>query len=346
MFFQKTVESYIRYGDKHIERVCDLTRGLERGELKKAIRDYSKALTLFLEEERKYGWQRHKTEAPHIRLELGPWPGKNFITFGQVSSLDQNAILARIALVYFIDGQYDKAIENTADFLYSGLSILATKEERKLLRGRVYAARGSCKVALTQYSELEKALPPIISNRTLELYGDVYIEKAVLQCRLGQFKEAQYVLEGYLWPRGPHSKPHGIKVFYIENFEEEAQRKSQDTLFPLNPKGTLDLILFIALTSQEVPPIIMIRKSVELANAAIKVALKVGAESKSAAGVLGRNFSYCIIPFLRGIMFPLKATSEQATNFIKQMRAYYDIEQLECFGLFSDRYESIWGPRF
>ena len=339
--FHKTAGHHVRSGDKHLLRACDFNRSLERREVQKAVREYSKALNTFLEDKRKHQERFEKyvlkrggrfpkkrdERAPHMCLKLGQWPYKSCLSFSAIRPLDEGMIFARKVLAHFLDGQYDQVNYVVEE---AGYHLASYGAERDLLWARILAAKGIYEDSLIRYSEITEN-----TYKRVELQGAGEIEQAALQCMVGHMKKAEYLLTDYVWPRSRELVTDN-KIFFVENFEEEAKRKGQEVLFPLNPKGTLGLIFFIALRSLDAPPIVRIRTSVDLANAAIEVTRQIGGENKLNLGPHARNLAYYPMPFLTGVMFSLNATSEQASNFITEMRARSVIERLECFGVFSD----------
>jgi len=330
LLFRKSIEDYIRSGDKHLKQACNLQRDFKSGELQKAIGDYSKAFELFLKVEGKY--EGRYLGVPHLRFD---WPYQSCIFYyykypfrkSAKDSYDKGDILARRALALFLGGQYDKSMRDVANV---GFSSSVNEADLRLLQARIYSAKGSYEDALVQCSNMMRR------DDWKRLGGYLEIEKAALECNLGHFYEASSLLDDYLWPMP--TKFTDSEVSYVASFEEDAQRKTQEALFPLNTEGPVQLIFFIALRSHEASPIITIRKSVELANVAIEVTRHVGGENKATGGPGGRELNCHPLPFLTGVMFALRATSEQAAGFVRQMRSHFDIEQLECFGVFSDSF--------
>lgn len=325
--FHKTAGHYVRSGDKHLSRACNFNRTLERGGIQKAAREYSKALKTFLEDERKRNVEKRDERAPHISLKLGQWPYKSCLSFSAIRPLNEGMIIARKVLAHFLDGEYDQvnyAVEE------AGYRLASYGAEVDLLWARILAAKGIYEDSLIRYSKITEN-----TYRRVELEGAGEIEQAALQCMVGHMKKAEYLLTDYVWPRSRELVTDD-KIFFVENFEEEAKRKSQEVLFPLNPKGTVGLIFFMALRSLDAPPIVKIRTSVDLAKAAIEVAQQIGSENKLNLGPHARNLAYYPMPFSTGVMFSLNTTSEQASNFITKMRARSAMERLECFGVFSD----------
>jgi len=151
--FHKTAGHYVRSGDKHLLRACDFNRTLERGEVQKAAREYSKALDTFLEDERKHQERFEKyvlkgggrfpekrdERAPHISLKLGQWPYKSCLSFSAIRPLNEGMIFARKVLAYFLDGQYDQVNYVVEE---AGYHLASYGAEVDLLWARVLAAKG------------------------------------------------------------------------------------------------------------------------------------------------------------------------------------------------------------
>jgi hypothetical protein len=339
--FHKTAGNHIRSGDEHLSRACDYDCRLREGELQKASEEYSKALDTFLEDERQYQerFDKHITRgggrfpekpyetAPLFRLRLGKQPYKSCLSFSRIKPVDQSIILERKVLVHFLDGQYDQVNYDIEEASYR---LAGYETEKGILWARVLAAKRLYEESLTRYSKIMEK-----PYKRTELEGAAEIEQAALQCIIGHSIKAQSLLADYVWPNSVYLLT-GSGVFFMENFEEKAKSNSQEALFPLNPKEPVGFIFFITSRSTEASPIVNIRASADLVNAAIEATRQTGAENDLKADALARNTLYYPMPFLTGIMFSLKATSEQASSFIAKMRDSSVVEYLECFGVFSD----------
>jgi len=291
--FHKTAGQHVRSGDEHLSRACDYNRSLEKAELQKAAQEYSKALDTFLEDKRKhqerfekyvsrrggrFPEQRYET-APRLSLKLGQWPYKNCLSFPVAEPLDEGIIFSRKVLAHFLDGQYDQVNYDIAE---ASPHLADYEAEVDILWARVLAAKGIYEESLNRYSKIRK------SWYAAKLDGAADIEQAALQCMVGDMMKAHSLLADYVWPISSYLVSEK-GVFFMENFEEEAKRKSQEVLFPLNPKGPVGLIFFMASRGPDVPPIVRIRASADLVNAAIEVTRQIDAESDLKAGADARN---------------------------------------------------------
>jgi hypothetical protein len=239
-------------------------------------------------------------------------------------------------LAYFLDGQYDRAVEDSSrkEHLFEGVPIFESRGQ-ELMRARAFAARGSYEEALRLYSDLEKrpstwSTLAVSDEQPFEGLGfTVTIEPAALQCKLGRLREAAELLTKH-FAMGP-SIDFRRRIYHVKDFEEEALKKSQEVLFPHGPTDPLSLIFYVALKGPDAPPITRMRESVKLSRVVHDVGEQLGVETNK----YGRPFKmiegYRRLPSLIGGFVFLVARSQRAAEFTRQIRVRADIEQIECF---------------
>jgi len=308
-FSPRNAKYYLENGDRHLEHVYDLKRDLDRGELQEAIRDYSKAIDLLIEKQE---------EGVDVTEMAGHSSPLGYIRYNFRVAISKEYLLTRRALVYFLDGQYDRALEDLDIVSWP----LSAEGEQDLLRARVCATMGNYEEALASYS---RVIEWTNGKRYRTGYDAIYRhaerERAALLCKLGRQKEAASPMAEGVSYHGP--------VDYVQDFEKRFPQRSQDDFYVANTQNPVDLIFFIKLKdSDNSPPILNIRKAVDLENATIDIARPLPSEFAPYVHMPTEAFP---IPILPGVIFTWRTTYEQASKFIKQIHHRADIEQLECF---------------
>lgn len=331
--FSRTGMDLMESGNKHLEQACDEKRDLTaeqvRKELQKAIDDFARALN-WVSEKEKYG------EAYLEQRRASFSPLKYYYDDRQQYSV-REYVLTKIAWTFLLDGQYDKSQKYLDTWWGEGYpATVSWKEERDLLRARIFALKGNHDEALNLYSEvIGRTSGPVAHVRDTywKICCDTRTEKEVLKAKLGN--PNSLFLPTYWFHR---NNLDGIGTFYCPDFMERFQKEGPETLFPRLPSAKLDRCYFVFLiTSKDLevfPPVQRLRKSTVFANAAQETAQSYHVRGDRDYMIMlpdqGKPNAFPL-PFPGGIILFWLTKIEQIARFIEDVQTRMKIEHIHCY---------------